>query len=105
MNVIKYLKTSQAQNQCSMAVKMDMSKTYDCVEWEFVSQVMQRLGFHEKCFSIKWIMQCIIYVSYPYLINDSVYGVGLGIRITGSELDRVFQISDISELEKLVPVG
>lgn len=56
-----------------MAVKMDMSKAYDIVEWKFTAQVMKRLGFHEKW--IKWIMQCITSVSYSYLINDSVYGL------------------------------
>ena len=55
-----------------MAVKMDMSKAYDRVEWNFLSQVMTRLGFHTKW--INWIMQCVTTVSYSYLINDSVYG-------------------------------
>ena len=51
---------------------MDMSKAYDRVEWNFLSQVMTRLGFHTKW--INWIMQCVTTVSYSYLINDSVYG-------------------------------
>lgn len=29
----------------------------------------------------------------------------MGIRITGLDSDRVFQILDISELEKIVPIG
>lgn len=70
--VLQFLKTSQAQKQCTMAVKMDMSKAYDCVEWKFVEKVMKRLGFGPKW--INWVMQCITTVSYSYLINDSVYG-------------------------------
>lgn len=55
-----------------MAVKTDMSKAYDRIEWSFIYQVLTRLGFHPTW--INWIMQCITTVSYSYLINDSVYG-------------------------------
>ncbi|WP_369293706.1 reverse transcriptase domain-containing protein, partial [Klebsiella pneumoniae] len=50
-----------------------MSKAYDRIEWKFVSQVMERLGFHSKW--VGWIMECISTVSYSYLINESVYGL------------------------------
>lgn len=56
-----------------MVVKMDMSKAYNRVEWDFVSQVLHRLGFHEKW--INWVMECITSVSYKFLINDNIYGV------------------------------
>ncbi|XP_048599212.1 uncharacterized protein LOC125579275 [Brassica napus] len=55
-----------------MAVKMDMSKAYDRVEWDFLAQVMTRLGFHSRW--INWVMQCVTTVSYSFLINDSIYG-------------------------------
>lgn len=45
--VLHYLKTSKAEQRCAMAVKTDMSKAYDRLEWEFISLVMLRLGFHQ----------------------------------------------------------
>lgn len=50
-----------------MAVKTDMSKAYDRLEWEFIQLVMQRLGFHPRW--IHLIMQCISSVTYSFLIN------------------------------------
>ncbi|CAA7040441.1 unnamed protein product [Microthlaspi erraticum] len=46
--VMHFLKVSGAKKHCSMAVKTDMSKTYDRVEWDFLYAVQQRLGFHPK---------------------------------------------------------
>lgn len=55
-----------------MAVKTDMSKAYDRIEWEFITLVLKKLGFHETW--VQWLMQCITTVSYSYLVNDAVYG-------------------------------
>ncbi|XP_038695403.1 uncharacterized protein LOC119992679 [Tripterygium wilfordii] len=52
-----------------MAVKLDMSKAYDRVEWHFVQEIMVRLGFSDEW--QKWIMQCISSVTYRVLVNGS----------------------------------
>ncbi|CAA7050644.1 unnamed protein product [Microthlaspi erraticum] len=67
-----YLKTSKAKVRCYMAVKTDMSKAYDRIEWNFVKKIMERLGFSTKW--IQWIMQCLTTVTYCYLINGSAQG-------------------------------
>lgn len=44
--ILHYLKTSNAVKQCTAAVKTDMSKAYDRLEWDFVRLVLARMGFH-----------------------------------------------------------
>ena len=70
--VLHYLKTSDAEKRCSMAVKTDMSKAYDRLEWEFIQCVLHRLGFHPKWIAL--LMQCISTVTYSFLINGSPRG-------------------------------
>jgi len=70
---LHYLHNSKAKETCFMAVKTDMSKAYDRVEWDFIELVMERLGFHKIW--IRWIMQCITTVSYSYLLNGTAQGL------------------------------
>ena len=44
---LHYLKTSKAEKHCSMAIKSDMSKAYDRLEWGFIECILSTLGFHE----------------------------------------------------------
>lgn len=69
---LHFLKTSQARKHCSMAVKTDMKKAYDRLEWSFITSVLSRLGFHSKFTNL--ILQCVSTVSYSYLVNGSAQG-------------------------------
>lgn len=55
-----------------MAIKTDMSKAYDRIEWSFLRNVLTRFSFHEMW--INWIMACVTSVSYAYLINGAAQG-------------------------------
>lgn len=70
--LLHYLKTSEAKKNCSMAVKTDVSKAYDRLEWEFIRIVFERLGFDNVW--TDWIMTCISSVSYSYLVDDVAHG-------------------------------
>jgi hypothetical protein len=55
-----------------MALKLDMSKAYDRVEWVFLETVMRKMGFAER-----WIfltMTCVKTVTYSVLIHGKPYG-------------------------------
>lgn len=55
-----------------MALKLDMSKAYDRVEWDFMETIMRRLGFHDRWVDL--IMVCVQTVTYSVLINGVPHG-------------------------------
>jgi len=55
------------------AVKLDMSKAYDRVEWRFLREMMEKLGFHERW--IELMMKCVSTVSYRIKVNGELTDV------------------------------
>ena len=64
---LHYMKTQQNGSAGFMAVKLDMSKTYDRVEWSFLECLLRKMGFHNSWVDL--MMECITAVSYSILIN------------------------------------
>ena len=54
-----------------MAIKLDMSKAYDRVEWDCLKQIMMKLGFHMNW--INTVMSCVSSVKYAVRINGQPY--------------------------------
>lgn len=58
--------------EVSVAMKLDMVKAYDSVEWNFLLAMMKVMGFPlEFC---QRIAECIITVSYNVLVNGASTG-------------------------------
>ena len=55
-----------------MAVKLDISKAYDRVEWSFLQGIMQKLGFDPRW--VKLIMETVTTASYSVFINGEPKG-------------------------------
>ncbi|KAL5726650.1 hypothetical protein ACHQM5_009673 [Ranunculus cassubicifolius] len=55
-----------------MAIKLDMAKAYDRVEWDAVMEILKRLGFCDKW--LQMIHQCIATFQFSVLINGCPQG-------------------------------
>ncbi|XP_057755393.1 uncharacterized protein LOC130974535 [Arachis stenosperma] len=52
-----------------MAIKVDISKAYDRVEWSFVWFIMKKLGFCSKW--IEWMKACASTISYSVIVDGT----------------------------------
>ena len=70
--IMHFLKHKRGGNDSFMTAKLDMSKAFDRVEWNFIENVMRKMGSNE--YWINLVMKCISLVSYSIIINGTVHG-------------------------------
>ena len=64
---LHHMKTSCTGKFGYMALKLDMSKAYDRVEWIFLEKILLKLGFQNSWVAL--IMECITRVTYSVMVN------------------------------------
>jgi len=64
-----YLKRKKGKSS-ACAIKLDMAKAYDHVEWEYLRQIMLRLGLHNDF--VTMIMRCVTSVSMSIKVNGTL---------------------------------
>ena len=95
-------------NESEILCKLDIEKAYDHLNWDFLLQVMQKMGVGEKW--IGWIKWCISIATFSILINGTLTGFfhnSLGLRQEGSLSPYLFMIEmeALSCLIKRVEIG
>lgn len=71
--MMHHLSTKRQGKVGSMVIKLDMSKIYDRVDWDFLKIVMLTMGLDVKL--VQLIMSCL---SLSILINGELHGHRLG---------------------------
>ena len=60
------------------ALKVDIRKAYDTVEWDFLLAVLQLFGFPQTF--TKWIEECVTTASFSIGLNGNPHGFFAGAR-------------------------
>ena len=70
---LHHMKTNFIGKKRFLALKLDMSKAYDWVEWIFLEKILLKMGFQDSWVAL--IMKCICTVSYSILVNGEQKGL------------------------------
>jgi hypothetical protein len=71
-----------------MAIKLDMSKAYDKVEWDFLEAIMYRMGFDRRW--IEMIIMCVKFANFKILVN-------------GIPTSRIYPSRDLRQEDPILP--
>lgn len=69
---IHYMKRKKGNQEGEVALKLDISKAYDRVNWRYLWHRMRVMGFNEKW--VSWMKLCVTTVNYMVCLNGSYVG-------------------------------
>ena len=72
-DILHRMRNKRTRKKGLMAVKLDISKAYDRVEWNFLRQMMVRLGFDERW--VELTLEIVRKAKYSILINGEPKGL------------------------------
>jgi len=70
--VIHFMKMDTRGNDKFVSIKLDISKAYNRMDWEYLKEVMIKMGFNQKW--LQWMVMCIESVNYNVLVNGEHVG-------------------------------
>jgi len=72
IEVIHFMKTKTRGNDGCVTLKLDISNAYDRMDWDYLKNVMVKMGFSAKW--IQWMTLCVESVDYSILVNNEKVG-------------------------------
>lgn len=52
------------------ALKIDISKAYDRVDWKFLKAILVAMNFSSRW--VRWILECVTTIQYTILVNGRI---------------------------------
>ncbi|KAF7150605.1 hypothetical protein RHSIM_Rhsim02G0226500 [Rhododendron simsii] len=65
--MLEFIRKRKRGRRALYALKLDMNKAYDRVDWNFLLGVLRTMGFSQQW--VGWIQQCISTVSFSVVVN------------------------------------
>jgi len=81
IEVLHFMKAKTRGEDRYVALKLDISKACDRMDWNYLRAVMNKMGFHNRW--IHWMSMCVESVDYSVLVNGTQVGPiipGWGLR-------------------------
>jgi len=72
IEIVHYMKAKAKGKSGDVALKLDISKAYDRLDWDNLREIMIQMGF-SSCW-VNWIMLCVETVDYSVLVNGASVG-------------------------------